>query len=113
MPTLKNKIAVVTGSSRGFGYAIAESLLEAGATVCRTTACSCPTFTRRNPMQTKNSQLYLSLWTVVFALTAIVWLTAGGLQARFDVVNEKYYSFFYPWQTRNPTAMAYITSWLG
>ncbi|GAB4461604.1 MAG: hypothetical protein Kow0070_19430 [Anaerolineales bacterium] len=64
-------------------------------------------------MQTKNSQLYLSLWTVVFALTAIVWLTAGGLQARFDVVNEKYYSFFYPWQTRNPTAMAYITSWLG
>ncbi|GAB4455927.1 MAG: hypothetical protein OHK0041_20680 [Anaerolineales bacterium] len=64
-------------------------------------------------MQTKNSQLYLSLWTVVFALTAIVWLTAGGLQARFDVVNEKYYTFFYPWQTRNPTFMAYLTSWLG
>ncbi|GAB4455932.1 MAG: SDR family oxidoreductase [Anaerolineales bacterium] len=33
MDSLKDKIAVVTGSSRGFGYAIAESLLEAGATV--------------------------------------------------------------------------------
>ena len=33
---LKNKIVVVTGSSRGFGYAIAESLLEAGAIVAVT-----------------------------------------------------------------------------
>ncbi len=33
---LKNKIVVVTGSSRGFGYAIAESMLEAGATVAVT-----------------------------------------------------------------------------
>ena len=30
---LKDKIAVVTGSTRGYGYAIAESLLQAGATV--------------------------------------------------------------------------------
>jgi NAD(P)-dependent dehydrogenase (short-subunit alcohol dehydrogenase family) len=30
---LKDKIVVVTGSTRGYGYAIAESLLEAGATV--------------------------------------------------------------------------------
>ena len=33
---LKNKVVVVTGSSRGFGFAIAESLLEAGATVAVT-----------------------------------------------------------------------------
>ncbi len=33
---LKDKIVVVTGSSRGFGFAIAESLLEAGATVAVT-----------------------------------------------------------------------------
>jgi NAD(P)-dependent dehydrogenase (short-subunit alcohol dehydrogenase family) len=31
--TLKNKVVVITGSTRGYGYAIAESLLEAGATV--------------------------------------------------------------------------------
>lgn len=33
---IKDKIVVVTGSSRGFGYAIAESLLEAGAAVAVT-----------------------------------------------------------------------------
>ena len=33
---LKEKIVVVTGSSRGFGYAIAGSLLEAGASVAVT-----------------------------------------------------------------------------
>ena len=33
---LKNKVVVITGSSRGFGFAIAESLLEAGATVAVT-----------------------------------------------------------------------------
>ncbi|HEY6072852.1 MAG TPA: SDR family NAD(P)-dependent oxidoreductase, partial [Anaerolineales bacterium] len=33
---MKDKIVVVTGSSRGFGYAIAESLLEAGAAVAIT-----------------------------------------------------------------------------
>ncbi|MGC8780958.1 MAG: hypothetical protein ACP5UQ_08855, partial [Anaerolineae bacterium] len=59
------------------------------------------------------TRLHLTFWGAAAALTAIIWLTAGGLQARFDVVNEKYYTFFYPWQTRNPTAMAYITSWLG
>jgi NAD(P)-dependent dehydrogenase (short-subunit alcohol dehydrogenase family) len=31
--TMKNKIVVVTGSTRGFGYAIAEAMLKAGATV--------------------------------------------------------------------------------
>jgi glucose 1-dehydrogenase len=33
---LKDKVVVVTGSSRGFGFAIAESMLEAGATVAVT-----------------------------------------------------------------------------
>lgn len=33
---LKNKVVVVTGSSRGFGFAIAESLLETGAIVAVT-----------------------------------------------------------------------------
>jgi NAD(P)-dependent dehydrogenase (short-subunit alcohol dehydrogenase family) len=33
---LKGKVVVVTGSSRGFGYAIAESMLEAGAAVAIT-----------------------------------------------------------------------------
>lgn len=33
---LQNKVVVITGSSRGFGYAIAESMLEAGATVAVT-----------------------------------------------------------------------------
>ena len=36
MSTIKGKIVVVTGSSRGFGCAIAESMLEAGATVAIT-----------------------------------------------------------------------------
>jgi NAD(P)-dependent dehydrogenase (short-subunit alcohol dehydrogenase family) len=33
---LKDKIVVITGSTRGFGYAIAESMLEAGASVAIT-----------------------------------------------------------------------------
>jgi len=64
-------------------------------------------------MKQKQSTLYLSLIGAAFALTAVIWLTAGALQMRFDVVNEKYFAFFYPWQTRNPTTMAYITAWLG
>ncbi|RME52830.1 MAG: hypothetical protein D6790_18285 [Caldilineae bacterium] len=63
-------------------------------------------------MQQQRS-LFASLIAVSFALTAIIWLTAGSLQMRFDVVNEKYFAFFYPWQTRNPSTMAYITAWVG
>ena len=36
MSSIKDKVVVVTGSSRGFGFDIAESLLEAGATVAVT-----------------------------------------------------------------------------
>ncbi len=36
MSSIKDKVVVVTGSSRGFGFAIAESLLEAGVTVAVT-----------------------------------------------------------------------------
>ncbi len=50
---------------------------------------------------------------VSFALTLVIWLTAGNLASRFDVVNEKYFAFFYPWQTHSPTTMAYVTAWVG
>jgi len=36
MSSLRDKIVVITGSTRGFGYAIAESMLEAGASVAIT-----------------------------------------------------------------------------
>lgn len=36
MTLIKEKVIVITGSTRGFGFAIAESLLEAGATVAIT-----------------------------------------------------------------------------
>ncbi len=36
MNKLKDKVVVITGSTRGFGFAIAESMLEAGATVAVT-----------------------------------------------------------------------------
>jgi NAD(P)-dependent dehydrogenase (short-subunit alcohol dehydrogenase family) len=36
MPAIKDKVVVITGSTRGYGRAIAESLLEAGAAVAVT-----------------------------------------------------------------------------
>jgi NADP-dependent 3-hydroxy acid dehydrogenase YdfG len=33
MPTLNNKVVVITGSTRGFGYAVAEAAVKAGAKV--------------------------------------------------------------------------------
>ncbi|MGB8982537.1 MAG: SDR family oxidoreductase [Anaerolineales bacterium] len=36
MPAIKDKVVVITGSTRGYGYAIAESMLEAGASVAIT-----------------------------------------------------------------------------
>ena len=60
-----------------------------------------------------SGHLYITLIATALALTGIIWLTAGALQARFDVINEKYYPFFYPWQTRNPSTMAYVTAWIG
>lgn len=36
MSVVKDKVVVITGSTRGFGYAIAESMLEAGAIVAIT-----------------------------------------------------------------------------
>jgi hypothetical protein len=56
--------------------------------------------------------VWYSLATAL-ALTAIIWLTAGNLASRFDIVNEKYFAFYYPWQTRNPSTMAYISAWTG
>ena len=54
----------------------------------------------------------LSIFTA-FVLTAIIYLTAGNLASRFDVVNEKFFPFYYPWQTFNPTTMAYVSVWVG
>jgi len=64
-------------------------------------------------MQENQKITYISLLATIIALTAVIGLTAGGLQSRFDVVNEKYYNFFYLWQTRQPTTLAYVTAWLG
>jgi glucose 1-dehydrogenase len=36
MPAVKDKVVVITGSTRGYGYAIAESMLAAGAAVAIT-----------------------------------------------------------------------------
>jgi hypothetical protein len=65
----------------------------------------------RNHTATRN--LLLTGILAAAACTAVIWLTAGALQSRFDVVNEKYFAFYYPWQTRNPSSMAYITAWVG
>ena len=62
---------------------------------------------------TTSSNIVLTSLAAATALTLIIWLTAGNLAARFDVVNEKYFAFYYPWQTRNPSAMAYVTAWVG
>jgi len=64
-------------------------------------------------MKTSTKNTILSSVATAFALTVVIWLTAGNLANRFDVVNEKYFAFFYPWQTRNPTTMAYVTAWVG
>ncbi len=61
--------------------------------------------------QTRNTILTGVLASV--AMTLVIWLTAGSLATRFDVVNEKFFTFYYPWQTRQPTTMAYITAWVG
>jgi hypothetical protein len=64
-------------------------------------------------MQSSTRNTILSAVALSAALTAVIWLTAGSLATRFDVVNVKYYTFFYQWQTSNPTFMAYLTGWLG
>jgi len=64
-------------------------------------------------MKTQTTKILGSGILAAAALTAVIWLTAGNLANRFDIVNEKYFAFFYPWQTRNPATMAYISAWVG
>jgi hypothetical protein len=64
-------------------------------------------------MKKQTSSIILTSVFTAAAMTLIIWLTAGSLAGRFDVVNEKFFTFYYPWQTRNPTTMAYITAWAG
>lgn len=64
-------------------------------------------------MKANTRKTILTSVATAFALTLVIWLTAGSLATRFDVVNKKYFSFFYPWQTHNPSTMAYITAWTG
>lgn len=64
-------------------------------------------------IHTSQRNLYITLWIAVIALTGVIWLTANSLHDRFDIVNQKYFTFFYPWQTRNPPMIAHITAWLG
>ncbi|MBN2045714.1 MAG: hypothetical protein JW757_11880 [Anaerolineales bacterium] len=61
----------------------------------------------------QTTNLFLTSVFAAVAMTAIIWLTAGSLANRFDVVNEKFFNFYYPWQTRQPATMAYITAWVG
>jgi hypothetical protein len=63
-----------------------------------------------------NQQSTKIIMTSIFAaaaMTLVIWLTAGNLANRFDVVNQKFFAFYYPWQTWEPSAMAYITAWVG
>lgn len=64
-------------------------------------------------MRKTNLAIPLTGVFTALALTLVIWLTAGSLASRFDIVNEKYFTFYYPWQTRNPGTMAYITAWTG
>ncbi|MBN1267688.1 MAG: hypothetical protein JXA25_19510 [Anaerolineales bacterium] len=64
-------------------------------------------------MKSSSGKIFATITLTAAALTAVIWLTAGNLAGRFDVVNEKYFTFFYPWQTRNPATMAYVTAWVG
>lgn len=65
-------------------------------------------------MKRQQSSPFLSSSVVAaLAFTLVIWLTAGSLANRFDVVNQKFFAFYYPWQTWEPTTMAYITSWVG
>jgi hypothetical protein len=64
-------------------------------------------------MKTSTRNTLLTTTATAFALTLVIWLTAGNLAGRFDIVNQKYFTFYYPWQTHTPTTMAYITSWVG
>ncbi len=43
-------------------------------------------------MKTATRNTILSSIGIAFALTIVIWLTAGSLASRFDVVNEKYFS---------------------
>ena len=64
-------------------------------------------------MKKQTANIILTSVFAAAALTMIIWLTAGNLASRFDVVNQKFFTFYYPWQTWEPTTMAYITAWVG
>lgn len=64
-------------------------------------------------MKSSTRNIMLSSVASAFVMTIVIWLTAGNLASRFDVVNEKYFAFFYPWQTHTPSTMAYVTAWVG
>ena len=55
MDTLQNKVVVITGSTRGFGYAIAEAMLANGATVVITGRSQDAINQAANPLQALGS----------------------------------------------------------